>query len=630
MNRQAVILAGGFGTRLRAVFGDIPKPMVPLMGKPVLEHLVERCQEHGFKDILVLAHHKHDVISSHFGDRVRMHVESEPKGTAGALIDALPLLHPQFLVLYGDTYADVDLNALWAFHQLHRADATLFIHPNSHPHDSDLIELDDLGRVTRIHPYPHPEGQRYRNKVNAAMVVMNRDILDGFESSHDKTDIAKHLFPYALAKGRTLLGYESVEYIKDMGTAERLAKVESDIVGGVPERLSSRGARRAIFLDRDGTLNVEKGLIRDPEDLTLIEGVSEAVKKINQSGYVSVVVTNQPVIARGEVTPQGLDRIHATLDTLLGEQGAYLDRILYCPHHPDSGYPGEVAELKIPCDCRKPGTGMIDQAASMLTIDRAASWMIGDTTTDMEAARRAGVRSILVRTGHAGTDGKYPAEPDYVMPDLGAAVDWILEGHDRLSKNVAEIIEAIGQDRLLLIGGLSRSGKSSLAQILKEQLAMIGRTAHILSLDGWLKPTDQRSEGQGVGTRFDLAAATRFVVELLAQTQTVKVQVPIYERKTRTRRREPLILDIQPSDLLIVEGVPALMCSELVSLSTMSLYTDVNHNERIERLHKDYAWRGMDTQEIDRLIASRDSDETEEVRRSAVRARFIIQAGQRS
>jgi D,D-heptose 1,7-bisphosphate phosphatase len=627
MNRQAVILAGGFGTRLRAVFGDIPKPMVPLMGKPVLEHLVERCEEHGFNDILVLAHHKHDVISSHFGDRVRMHVESEPKGTAGALIDALPLLHPQFLVLYGDTYADVDLNALWSFHHQHRADATLFIHPNSHPHDSDLIELDDVGRVTRIHPYPHPEGQRYRNKVNAAMYVMNRDILDGFESSFEKPDIAKHLFPQALTKGKTLMGYESVEYVKDMGTPERLVKVEADILRGVPERLSSRSPRRAIFLDRDGTLNVEKGLIREPEGLTLIEGVPEAVKKINQSGYVSVVVTNQPVIARGEVTPQGLDQIHATLDTLLGVQGAYLDRILYCPHHPDSGYPGEVVDLKIQCDCRKPGTGMIDQATSMLTIDRAASWMIGDTTTDMEAARNAGVRSILVRTGHAGTDGKYPAEPDYVMPDLGAAVDWILEGHDRLSRKISPIVEAIGQNRLLLIGGLSRSGKSSLAQILKEQLAMTGRTAHILSLDGWLKPTDERAEGQGVGTRFDLATATRFVMDLLGQAESASVRVPIYERITRILRKEPRILDIQPSDLLIVEGVPALMCSELVSLSSIRVYTDVDRDERIDRLHKDYAWRGMDTQEIDRLIASRDSDETEEVRRSCVHARFIIQTG---
>jgi uridine kinase len=166
-----------------------------------------------------------------------------------------------------------------------------------------------------------------------------------------------------------------------------------------------------------------------------------------------------------------------------------------------------------------------------------------------------------------------------------------------------------------------------LAQILKEQLALTGRTAHIFSLDGWLKPSNERAEGQGVDKRFDLATATRFVAELLARRETVRVQVPIYERKTRTKRREPLILDIQPSDLLIVEGVPALMCSELVSLSSIRVYTDVDRDERIDRLHKDYAWRGMDTQEIDRLIASRDSDETEEVRRSRVHARFIIQTG---
>jgi uridine kinase len=213
------------------------------------------------------------------------------------------------------------------------------------------------------------------------------------------------------------------------------------------------------------------------------------------------------------------------------------------------------------------------------------------------------------------------------MPDLGAAVDWILEGHDRLSRKIPPIVEAIGQNRLLLIGGLSRSGKSSLAQILKEQLAMTGRTAHIFSLDGWLKPSNERAEGLGVGTRFDLATATRFVMDLLGQAESASVRVPIYERITRTLRKEPRILDIQPSDLLIVEGVPALMCSELVSLSSIRVYTDVDRDERIDRLHKDYAWRGMDTQEIDRLIASRDSDETEEVRRSGVHARFIIQTG---
>lgn len=627
MTRQAVILAGGFGTRLRAVFGDIPKPMVPLMGKPVLEHLVDLCKRHGFDDIVVLAHHKHEVISSHFGSRVRVHVESEPKGTAGALIHALPVLNSEFLVLYGDTFADVDLSAFWTFHQQQRADATLFVHPNSHPHDSDLIELDDAGRITRIHPYPHPDGLRIRNRVNAAMVVMKRSLLDGFEPTLEKPDIAKHLFPYALVNGKTLIGYESVEYIKDMGTPERLTKVESDIQRGVPERLSTRWPRRAVFLDRDGTLNAEKGLIRDSEALTLIDGVPDAVKRINQSGFLSVVVTNQPVVARGEVTRPGLERIHATLDGLLGAQGAYLDRILYCPHHPDSGYPGEVPELKMRCDCRKPGTGMIDQAVTSLNIDRSISWMVGDTTTDMEAARRAGLRSVLLRTGHAGTDGKYPVDPDYVMPDLPAAVDWILNGHPRLTADMDGILEQIAQDRLVLIGGLSRSGKSTVAQVLRERLATTGRTAHILSLDGWLKPANERAEGQGVDTRFDLDTAARFVTRLLENASQVRATVPVYERHSRSIRPQPKILDIHPSDVLIVEGVPALMCSELVSLSTVRIYVEVDRDVRIERFHNDYAWRGMDIPEINRLIASRDLDETEKVRRSGDLATIILQTG---
>jgi len=138
------------------------------------------------------------------------------------------------------------------------------------------------------------------------------------------------------------------------------------------------------------------------------------------------VVTNQPVLARGECTMAEMGRIHAKLETLLGQEGAFLDALYLCPHHPHSGYPGEVAALKRDCDCRKPGTGMIEQAARELNIDLARSWMVCDTTSDLEAARRAGLRSILVRTGFGGADGKYPAEPLCAAADLPEAVDIIL------------------------------------------------------------------------------------------------------------------------------------------------------------------------------------------------------------
>ena len=252
-----------------------------------------------------------------------------------------------------------------------RADATLFVHPNDHPQDSDLVEIDDEGFVAALHPYPHAEGTEYDNLVNAALYVMRRDGLEPLIPREGKADLAKDLFPQMLRAGRRLFAYISPEYIKDVGTPERLDRVAADIQAGLPDRLSARALRSAVFLDRDGTVNVEVNYVRTPEQLALLPGVPEALQRLNRSGHLAVIVTNQSVVARGDVTFAGLKRIHTRLTHLLGARHAYVDRIYVCPHHPDRGFPGEVAELKIVCSCRKPATGMVDDACRDLQIDRA-------------------------------------------------------------------------------------------------------------------------------------------------------------------------------------------------------------------------------------------------------------------
>jgi len=183
----------------------------------------------------------------------------------------------------------------------------------------------------------------------------------------------------------------------------------------------------ALFLDRDGTLNREVGYISHPDQLRLIAGAAQAVARINASPYRAIVVTNQSVVARGDCGEEELQWIHAELAAQLGAAGAHLDAVYYCPHYPDGSFPCGVAALKIACTCRKPETGLIDRAARDLGIDLARSWVIGDTTTDLELARRAGCRSILVHTGHAGKDGRYPTRPDIEAADIAEAVDFILD-----------------------------------------------------------------------------------------------------------------------------------------------------------------------------------------------------------
>jgi histidinol-phosphate phosphatase family protein len=356
--KQLVILAGGKGTRLSSQLGGMtPKPMARVAGLPVLEHQLVLAKRHGFHDVRLLTSHRSEVIEDYFGDgsrfgvHIRYHVDSEPRGTAGAVLEALPHLAERFALLYGDTVLDVDLDRFWHRHLEVGADCSLFVHPNDHPHDSDLVEVDAACWIKAFHSHPHAAGRYFRNLVNAALYVLEKKALESWAPARGKLDFAQDLFPQMRSAGAWLYGYISREYIKDMGTPERLERVAADWASGLVERLALRNACPAVFLDRDGTLNVEVNRVSSADQFELIAGVGVAVRHLNRAGLLAVVVTNQPVIARGDCTEIELEHIHNKMETLLGEQGAYVDGIYHCPHHPDSGYAGERPEYKIHCVC---------------------------------------------------------------------------------------------------------------------------------------------------------------------------------------------------------------------------------------------------------------------------------------
>lgn len=432
--KQLVILAGGKGTRLKDRLGDLPKPMIPIAGKPLLEHQVALARAHGFTDVLMFVHHRADLIQQHFGDgsrfglRIAYVVETEPLGTAGATLAGFDQLAERFAMMYGDTMVNVDLTRFWNAHVAAGAQASLFLHPNNHPLDSDLVEMDEHDWVTAFHNRPHPADRFFQNLVNAGMYIFERSALEPWRGNTQPMDFGKDLFPAMLTRGAKLLGYNSPEFIKDIGTPSRYDWVCGQYAAGIIQRSTLAQPQRAVFLDRDGTLVKEvssQGLHR-ADQLELLPGVPEAIHELNQAGLRAVLVTNQPVVAKGFVTEAQLREIHNKLETLLGREHAFLDRIYHCPHHPEKGFPGERPELKIECDCRKPKAGMLLQAQRDLNIDLGASWMIGDTTTDVQTARAAGVRSILVRTGYGGGDGKHAAAPDHTFDTLLEAVRFIV------------------------------------------------------------------------------------------------------------------------------------------------------------------------------------------------------------
>ncbi len=394
---KAVILAGGFGSRMGDICSDIPKPLIEISGKPILAHQIEALKEEGVTDFVFVLGYLGEKIKEYFSDgsafgvNISYFFESQPLGTAGALfhID----LKEDFLLINGDLIFDFCLCDMLSFHKKTGALITLMAHPNDHPFDSSLLSADENGLVKEIIPKDNKPFS-YSNLCNAGIQIVSHTI---FEKSSDfkKVDFDREIVKPLVSKG-VVFAYRTSEYVKDMGTPERFLMVERDIKSGLVKAKCRRNKQRAVFVDRDGTLNIHKGFITKPEDIELIEGTESAVSELNKMGFLVIVITNQPIIARGDCTEGELFEIHKRLETLLGQGGAFLDAIYYCPHHPDSGFRNERKELKIKCDCRKPAPGLILKARDDFNIDLSKSFMVGDSLRDVESGQNAGCTSILV------------------------------------------------------------------------------------------------------------------------------------------------------------------------------------------------------------------------------------------
>lgn len=401
---KTIIMAGGRGTRIAELFPGIPKPLIPVDGMPILEREIRSLARQGFTDMIITVGYLADKIIEYFGDGSKFgvkfdyFVEKTPLGNAGALFRLRDKIGGDpFLLLNADAAFDVDFKRMVAFHKQHGGLVTLFTHPNSHPYDSGLIIADKNGKVVQWLSKEDERPQWYDNRVNAGLHVIDPKVLDELADKIElekKVDLDRQLLKPLCGTGE-MYCYDSPEYVKDMGTPDRFHQVEADFKAGIVEGKNLDHKQKAIFLDRDGTINKYVGFLRNIDDFELIEGAAEAIKKINESGYLAIVVTNQPVIARGEVSWDELNEIHRKMATLLGQYGAYIDGIYICPHHPDKGFEGERPEYKIVCDCRKPKPGLLLKAAEEFNIDLSQSYMIGDDDRDVEAGNKAEVKASI-------------------------------------------------------------------------------------------------------------------------------------------------------------------------------------------------------------------------------------------
>ncbi len=426
---KTVIMAGGKGTRIQSVVSDIPKPMIKIGKIPVLEYEIKNLVKQGFTDIIITVSHLGHIIKEYFGDgsfwgaNITYYEEEYPLGNGGALFFLRRQLDSDFLLLNADVVFDVDFHRFVKFHKEKGGLVTLFTHPNSHPYDSGLIIADENGKVKKWLAKEEERPKYYKNLVNAGLHIINPAVLDMVDVGNiysrktevisEKIDLDRQILKPLVQMGQ-VFSYNSPEYVKDMGTPDRLQVVEKDFLTGRIKAKNLRNKQRAIFLDRDGTINIYKGFLRNIHDFELIQGIGDAIQRINEQGYLAIVVTNQPVIARGELSKEELEEIHNRMETELGREGAYLDGIYVCPHHPDKGYEGEVAELKFDCACRKPKPGMLLRAAKDFNINLEESWMVGDSESDIKAGRAAGCRTALVGGEDYGQDVTVVSVADFV------------------------------------------------------------------------------------------------------------------------------------------------------------------------------------------------------------------------
>lgn len=428
--KTALILAGGKGTRLQELTkNEIPKPLFEIDGKSIIERELKLLKEYNFEKIFIsvgfLANKIKEKLQDgkQYGLSIEYITETTPLGSAGCLYYLKNKIKDELLVLSGDIIINIDFDKMLNFHKEHKALATLFVHPNTHPYDSDLVIKDENDIVLDFDSKNNVRNYFYNNLVNAGVYILDSKSLDYFKEEK-KVNMEKD-FLSSLIPSNRVFAYKSTEYVKDAGTVDRIEKVSNDLKNDIVNKKNLKYKQKCIFMDRDGTINKYKNFISNVNEIELLPNVIDAIKKINSSEFLGIVITNQPVIARGEATKFEVENMHKKIETLLGNAGAYIDDIMYCPHHPDSGFEGEIKDLKIECNCRKPKTGMIDYFVNKYNLDINSCYIIGDTNCDILTGKNAKIKTI--KLPFEGKDKNIPIKADFYAKDLLDAVNIIIK-----------------------------------------------------------------------------------------------------------------------------------------------------------------------------------------------------------
>jgi mannose-1-phosphate guanylyltransferase / phosphomannomutase len=615
---RAVIIAGGLGTRAREMTGDrIPKALLPVAGIPIIFQQLRTLRREGITSFTVLAGHLGAQLLVPLAEEARglgialdMRIEHELLGTAGCL-SALGAAGQDTLLVYGDMLFDIALDALHVFHRAREAVITIVAHPNDHPRTSDLIS-ETNGLVSAIYPREMPHADDLRNLVPAGLYLASPDFFAHVPKAQ-KSDMVRNLLPKLVASGVRVCAYNTPEYIRDVGTPSRHATAAVDITSGKVAALNIRNKRPAIFFDCDGVLNVEPGnpgVVR-PDDVVLMSGAGGAVSAARAAGFLAIAITNRAQVARGLITFEDLDHIFGRLEALLANEGGVLDRIYFCPHHPDSGFPGEVRALKISCECRKPGTLLFRRAIDELPVETAHSAGIGDSLRDIGAARALGIWSYGVRTGYGCRDAlRYPGPlpvPDLMFEDVVEAVDFCVT-YRALSEPIVSAMRRHPKCRsapfVIAVGGRSRAGKSVMAHALQRSLSEDGYDCLRVRLDDWITPVGERAANSDAEARHRVSLMPEVIRGLRGGKSVI---APGYDPATRGAG-SAVTYDPTGKTVIIFEGGFAVHAT-IRSMIDLAVFVESPDDIQRARFSAFYRWKGLDDPAIETLWRGRLADE---------------------
>jgi len=418
-NLETFIIAGGEGKRFKSV-STSPKILAKLGKSSLIDLILKNLHSYNIKKTsFFIGKNKSFFLKYKNKKGIKLIEEKKLLGTSGcfSLINKKNL-EKNVLIIFGDILFDINFSNFYKFHLKNNSDITILSHPSDHLFDSDIVETDNKNKVSKIFFKPHSKKMKFKNLTMAGIFIINKKLIKNIPPNK-KHDFSKNFLKDSLKKNYRVFSYKTREYCKDLGTPERFKKVNKDFFLKKHIKLKKENKIKAIFLDRDGVLNVDKGPLQYSNPINFLPGVKNALTALRKLDYLIILITNQSAVAKGFITINELEKSFNNLETVLSKSKFYFDGIYYCPHYPISGYKNENKKYKVFCLCRKPKPGMIFKATKDFNINLKKSYFIGDTLRDYEAAKAANVKPIILnKLNFKIVDYKY-------KNDLTAAVKYI-------------------------------------------------------------------------------------------------------------------------------------------------------------------------------------------------------------